>query len=116
MKILVVEDNTILRRNISRSLKLAGHIVHGAASGGAARHVLAREDIGMICLDLDLPDCHGLDLFEEVQALRPETQFIVITGTGGDDDRRRARDLGAKGFLSKPFALSKIHSLLADVH
>jgi DNA-binding response OmpR family regulator len=111
--ILVVEDNEILARSISRCLCRLGHQAQSVTTLAAARRVLREQKVKAICLDLQLPDGSGLDLLEhDLRPACPVMPAVIVTGAGSDADRARAARHGALAFLTKPFALSELGSIL----
>ncbi len=108
MAVLVVEDNVILAKNIARGLKQRKLDCVSVASGQAAMDYLAVGQVSAMCLDIDLPDCNGLDLLESIKADYEHVPVLIMTGTGGPSERLRANTLGAVAFLFKPFVLSDL--------
>jgi two-component system, OmpR family, response regulator len=109
MTILIVEDNLILAKNIARRLRQCGHLTRVAANALELREAIEDSAVSGVCLDLQLPDGNGLDILE--REIRPRYQtmpVLIMTGTGTDDDRDRAKQSGVTAFLIKPFALSEI--------
>jgi DNA-binding NtrC family response regulator len=110
--ILVVEDNEALARSISRCLQRRGHQPQSVATLAAARQLLQERQVLAVCLDLDLPDGSGLDLLEhDLRPSHPAMPAVVVTGSGSDADRARAKRFGALAFLIKPFALADLGSI-----
>ncbi len=112
MVVLVVEDNVILAKNIARGLKQRKLECVSVASGKAAMDYLAVEQISAMCLDIDLPDCNGLDLLKTINANFEHVPVLIMTGNGGPPERLRASTLGAAAFFYKPFVLSDLLELL----
>jgi DNA-binding response OmpR family regulator len=115
--ILIAEDNAILARSIARRLAQCGVASEVVGSVAALRRVIHQQQISALCLDLQLPDGDGLDALETVvRPLRAALRVVVVTGTGTDEDRRRALRNGAVGFLIKPFPLQELMDLLLPEH
>jgi DNA-binding response OmpR family regulator len=115
MSILVVDDNNLLLSKIVRSLVLADHLVRSATSLTEARAAIARQQPRVLCLDLQLPDGNGLDWLQELRANGLTMPVVVISGCHSEENRLRAEQLGAAGFLAKPFSLESLHRLLDDL-
>lgn len=115
MSILVVDDNTMLLSKIVRSLSLANREIRTATSLAQARAMLREQTPSVLCLDLQLPDGSGLDLLAELRQAGQDLPVVVISGHHSAENRVRAERLGAAGFLAKPFALSELHRLLAEI-
>ena len=113
IRVLVVDDEATLRKNIARSLRRAGFEVITAADGAGARQALDSSDVDVLCLDIHLPDEDGLDLLEEVRQTFPGIPAIVMSGAANPEHRPRALRLGVEEFLSKPFRLAELKALVA---
>lgn len=112
MSILVVDDNTMLLRKIVRSFAIANHQVHSASSIKQACEMLKQHTPQVMCLDIQLPDGNGLDLLDELRRDGSDIPVVIISGHNSAENRVRAAQLGAAGFIAKPFALSGLHALL----
>lgn len=114
MSVLVVDDDPTLLKNIARSLRRNGFCVLTAVSGKEVEQAVSQGAIDAICLDISLPDCNGLDLLEELREARPELVAIIISGADTAENRSRAKLLGAKAFLPKPFSLATLNQMLHE--
>lgn len=103
--LLIVDDSRMVRKIISVSLKGEQHIkLYEAASGLDALDKLMEADIDLIFTDINMPNMDGLEFIKrckEDDSLK-EIPIIVITTEDGVEDRERAIELGASGFVSKP--------------
>jgi DNA-binding response OmpR family regulator len=103
--ILVVEDEDYLRGLIRLALERAGYRVDDVADGEAALEAVARQRPDLILLDVDLP---GIDGFAVCQRLKadPSTAgicILMLTAMAEDADRQRGLQVGADGYVAKPF-------------
>jgi DNA-binding response OmpR family regulator len=103
--ILIVEDERLLHKAMAITLRREGYEVEGAMSGADAWEILNLSSIDLLILDIGLPDYDGLDLLSEIRLIYPALQAIVMTAFDGPGIERRAIDLGATAFLTKPVAL-----------
>jgi two-component system repressor protein LuxO len=102
-RILIVEDTPSLALAYARQLEAAGHQAHVADTGAAMRAlVMSGVTFDVILLDLQLPDCDGLELLAGMTAITEVTKVIVITADGSIDRAIQATRLGAYDFLVKP--------------
>jgi signal transduction histidine kinase/ActR/RegA family two-component response regulator len=106
--ILVVEDEAINRFYLVRILAERGWSVESAASGEEAVELAGREGCAMVLMDLSLPGIDGAEAARRIRnragdAGREVVPIIALTAHAGEEDRRRCRAAGMKGFLSKPF-------------
>jgi predicted glycosyltransferase len=104
-QVLIVDDQQIFARNVIAHLRSAGFTPHMASHAEQARELLGGGKFDAMCLDLNLPDGHGLDLLARVRRSRPDLPVLVMSGEDSKSNRRRATELGAAEFLIKPFAL-----------
>ncbi|MHC4923294.1 MAG: sigma-54-dependent transcriptional regulator [Planctomycetota bacterium] len=101
-RILIVEDEKLLRWSIRDRLQEEGHVVIEAADGAAALPLLRRGDLDLALLDLQLPDTTGLKLLEEARAADPSLPCMLITAFASVDSAVSAMKLGAYDYLGKP--------------
>lgn len=110
MRILVVEDDAVLREVMLRSLCDAGHRVDTAATAADARHLWRVQPFDVVLLDLNLPDGSGLNVLRDARARNDRTPVLVLTARNRTDERIAGLDAGADDYLVKPFALDELHA------
>lgn len=103
--VLVVEDESVLSRNIARRLNRDGLEVVTAPNRASAMKVFLEKNVDILCLDVELPDGDGLDLLAEFRRTRPDLPAIVITAFTNSSIRNRAAELGVLNYITKPFSL-----------
>jgi len=108
MKILVVEDETLILAFLERGLTAEGHAVDTASRGeeGLDRVRDGRPDV--VVLDVMLPGIDGFDVLAAIRAMDPALPVIMLTARGEIADRVRGLDLGATDYLVKPFAFAEL--------
>jgi two-component system, cell cycle response regulator CpdR len=115
-KILVAEDEAVLRSQIMRALMADGHDAVGTADGGEALEVLARENGGfdLLLTDIKMPVMDGIALALVVARDYPRPVILLMTGYA--DQRERAHGLEAliAGVLTKPFVLADLREAIAQ--
>ena len=84
MKTLIVEDSTTLCAIYAQYLDGSGLEVDSVETLSAARESLAKADVQLVLLDIELPDGNGLDLIDDLQQLSPQPAIVVMTGHGAD--------------------------------
>ena len=106
-RILLVEDDDLLREIIAESLRIssAGCTVHAVSDGAHAMEQLGRQSFDLIITDLCLPEVDGLAVLSFLRERRIATPSIVITGQGTAGLEALVRSLGARVFFHKPFDL-----------
>ncbi len=102
LSILIVEDETLLRKQIAAHLDKLGADVTGADTVQAAKRFIAQLDFDFALLDVNLPDGRGTELLKE-KAFPPGTSVVVMTAEGGVGGAVEAMRLGAVDYLVKPF-------------
>jgi CheY-like chemotaxis protein len=109
-KILIVEDENILRENISEMLHFKGFNTMQAANGQEALEKLQDEIPDLIICDLMMPVMNGYCLLQRVKASPSlaHIPFIILTAFNKIDDKKRCDELGADWFLTKPFTLKEL--------
>jgi len=114
-KILLVDDEDLVRNYVRRALSSRGWEVVEAVNGVAALEALrAGEFDAMIC-DLKMPDLRGEEVIKEAAASRPGMKIIVITGSVSDVSSLVEPGIAASGFLLKPFGIDEIRDLAEKV-
>ena len=109
--ILVVEDDDAIAAGLVRVLDSHGYQVRCVGAGRAAL-AAATADIGLVLLDLGLPDIDGIDVCRRLRASRPELAILILTARDEQLDIVAGLDAGADDYLVKPF---KLPELLARV-
>jgi DNA-binding response OmpR family regulator len=116
-RILVVEDTSALAQGLRSVLQLNGHVVRIEASGQSGLDAARADQPDLMLLDLMLPDLHGYDILRILRGEGYEMPVLVLTASGSEA-RQQSFDLGANGFLSKPFQLGQllgeVETLLRD--
>ncbi len=103
--LLIVDDSRMVRKIISVSLKGEKHFqLYEAASGLEALDKLLETSIDLIFTDINMPNMDGLEFIKRCKEdeMLKNIPIIVITTEDGIEDRQRAMELGAAGFVSKP--------------
>ena len=102
-RILVVDDEEIVREVLHDLLSRAGHEVEVVPSAEEALELLTRRSFHLILLDFMLPGMGGFEALSRVRQAYPEQQVIIITAFGSIENAVQAMRLGAYDYLSKPF-------------
>jgi DNA-binding NtrC family response regulator len=114
LRVLVVEDELLIRWSIAETLAHAGHVVIEAEDGAAAVRALtdAAETVDAVVLDLRLPDSNDLRLLATIRRLSPASTVILMTAFGTEEVANGALALGAYQVIHKPFDMHDLEPLL----
>ncbi|MEW5805876.1 MAG: response regulator, partial [Acidobacteriota bacterium] len=102
-KILVVDDDRLLRTMVREILSRRGHSVEEAENAHKALALLQKENFPIIILDIMMPEITGIELMEEIRKIDPNVLIIIITAYATMDLAIDALKKGAYDFLKKPF-------------
>jgi DNA-binding response OmpR family regulator len=108
MKILVVEDEPLLRDGLLDLLQGAGYAVEVAADGATAAQRGLDPAIELIVLDLMLPKLGGLEVCQRVRKARPCLPILMLTARGAEDDKVLGLKVGADDYVTKPFGAREL--------
>jgi DNA-binding NtrC family response regulator len=116
LRVLVVEDELLIRWSIAETLAHAGHTVIESEDGVTAILAVknAAEAIDAVVLDYRLPDSNDLTLLGTIRRLSPESAVVLMTAFGTPEVTKGALDLGAYRVLHKPFEMGDLESLLRE--
>jgi two-component system OmpR family response regulator len=112
MRILLVEDDAVLRDVMLRSLGDAGHRVDVAPTAQEAGRLWREQRFDAVLLDLNLPDGSGLVPLREARGRDDRTPVLVLTARNRTDERIAGLDAGADDYLGKPFDLGEVEARL----
>jgi CheY-like chemotaxis protein len=119
--ILIVDDEPdiadLFRQRFRREVRQGQYVLHFADSGEEALRRLAEihPELIVILSDINMPGMDGLELLREVRRLRPELPVLMVTAYGDDERRRRADELGAADFLTKPVDFDQLKQQLVQL-
>jgi DNA-binding NtrC family response regulator len=111
-KVLLVEDETIVRESLRDWLIEDGYDVECVDTGEDALERIKQEEFGVIVLDLRLPGIDGLQVFEQAKELKPKTKGVIITAYPSKETLDKARKLGLVDYLVKPFKIGDLEKLI----
>lgn len=115
MKILLIEDDPDLRRNVRQYLSMEGHVVEAASDFGTAIQKVEIYDYDCLLVDITLPGGTGLEIVRQIKKAKPETGVIIISARNAIDDKVAGLELGADDYLAKPFHLSELNARIKSL-
>ena len=104
--ILIAEDEPSILESLDFILRRAGYSIGAVTDGDAVLDAVRRLSPRMVVLDVMLPKRSGFDVLKQIRAnaeLRA-MPVLILTAKGQQQDRRTAEELGADGFVTKPYA------------
>ncbi|HKB82795.1 MAG TPA: response regulator [Burkholderiales bacterium] len=108
MRLLLVEDDTMIGNSVQQGLRQDGYSVDWVQDGRAAELALGNEVYDLMLLDLTLPKKNGSDVLRSLRALGNFIPVLVLTARDAVAERVKALDGGADDFLTKPFDLDEL--------
>lgn len=112
-KILVVDDDSTVRKSLAKVLQRYDHLVITAQTKSEAESIISSQlKINLAIVDLRLPDGSGLDLLTEIKKTQPDCEVIILTGHGTIELALTAARSGVFQFMTKPFDLPEMTTLI----
>jgi two-component system chemotaxis response regulator CheY len=120
IKALIVDDSSVMRKIIERSLRQAGielSEVFEAANGVEALAALGRTKVDLILSDINMPIMDGLEFVRQLQGVAEAKNIpvVMITTEGSETNVMQALSLGAKGYIRKPFTSDQVKEYVLPV-
>jgi DNA-binding response OmpR family regulator len=108
VRILVVEDEAVLREGLVDLLETAGHRVDAAEDGEKGLALGSEPGVEMVLLDLMLPRLNGIEVCRRLRELRPGLPILILTARGAEDDKVSGLGAGADDYVTKPFGTREL--------
>lgn len=108
MKVLVAEDDALIRRAITEVLQDEGYDVLETADGESALEAFRMEQPDFLCLDIMMPAVNGFDVCRLIRGEDPEVPIIFISAKSEEIDKVVGLELGADDFIMKPFGVKEL--------
>ena len=111
--ILVVDDEPTIRMLVAASLDGNGYRILEAADGTEALDLARREQLDLVLLDIAIPGVDGFEVCRRLKAeVAPHMPVLLLTGFDQQSHRERASQVGADGFVAKPFSPAALVTLI----
>ncbi len=107
-RVLIVDDEAVLRGNLVRYLTRAGHDALGVDCAERALEALEEREYAVVITDIKMPGMGGIELLERIAADYPETLVLVITAYASLESALRALRSGAQDYILKPLSLDEV--------
>lgn len=112
MRVLLVEDDSLLGEGVELGLRKAGYAVDWVQNGELAETALVSEEYDLMVLDLGLPRKSGIEVLKDLRATGNKIPVLILTAMAGVEHRVVGLDAGADDYLTKPFDLSELYARL----
>jgi response regulator RpfG family c-di-GMP phosphodiesterase len=107
-RILIVDDEEPIRYMLCQILDMGGYSYSAASDSREARAILNGQDFELVLCDVNMPGESGMDFIKFISAAYPETAIIMVTGQDDPELAESALDMGAYGYMIKPFKVSEL--------
>jgi DNA-binding NtrC family response regulator len=116
LRVLIVEDEGLIRWAVAEALKQAGHTVTESWDAATAMRALTESRVPMdvVLLDFRLPDSNDLRLLAAIRRQAPSSAVVMMTAHGTPETVAAAVALGVHAVIAKPFDLNRVGTVLAD--
>jgi DNA-binding response OmpR family regulator len=115
LKILVIEDESLLAESITAYLKMNGYLCEIANNYIHAEDRIACSEYDCILVDIGLPDGNGLELIKMLKKIKSNVGILIITAKNSIEDKITGLELGADDYLTKPFHLSELNARIKSI-
>jgi len=108
MRLLVVEDENLLRAQLHQGLTKEGYVVDQAEDGKSGLYYATEYNYDAALIDLGLPEIDGISLIEQIRSQGKEFPILILTARGDWQDKVAGLDAGADDYVVKPFQMEEI--------
>jgi len=114
-KILVIDDEDIVRLSCSRSLVPQGYELKMAKNGPEGLKMLEEETFDLVLTDLKMPNMDGIEVLGTIKEKWPKTDVVIVTGYQTVETAVKAIKIGAFDYVEKPFTPDSLLATVANV-
>lgn len=115
MKILLLEDDTLLSEVITEQLEYYHYQITPAFTGSEAEEIFYKEQFDLLLLDVNVPGISGFEFLEEIRQLGKHTPAIFITSMNTPADLLKGFEIGANDYLKKPFDMVELIARIENI-
>jgi two-component system, OmpR family, KDP operon response regulator KdpE len=110
--VLIVEDDTALRRSLRSTLGMVGFDIGEACNGEEALQRLRMVDYDAVLLDINMPGVGGMETCSRMRRIFSRLPILMLTVRGSEDDKVQALESGADDYITKPFQMRELTARL----
>jgi DNA-binding response OmpR family regulator len=108
MKVLIAEDDELIRKGLVDLLQSEGYQTVSAPDGGRTLETFRKEAPDIVCLDIMMPEISGYDVCREIRRQNPTVPILFISAKSEEFDKVLGLELGADDFITKPFGVREV--------
>ena len=107
-KVLLIDDEELIRRRLSEILTMEGYEVSVAENGEAGLEIFKKENPEIVVVDIKMPGMNGIEVLRQVKEISSQTEVVIITGHGGTETAVQALRGGAYDYITKPISIDEL--------
>jgi len=117
LKVLIVDDSLIMRRNIKKYLTSLGHDIIGEAKNANEALEFCKENKpNLITMDISMPGMSGIEVINKIRNISQYFSIIMITSYGNNSIVKSALQEGAQGYILKPVTAEKLYESISKIY
>ena len=116
IRVLIVDDETAIRRALRPPLAELGFQVTEASRGEEALQLLHSNPIDVVLLDINMPGIGGIETLRRIRAITPRLPVLMVTVRDGEEGKVEALELGADDYITKPFSTRELIARIRTAH
>jgi two-component system, OmpR family, KDP operon response regulator KdpE len=116
IRILIVDDEAVIRRALRPPLVELGFQVHEASRGEEALQVLHSTPVDVVLLDINMPGMGGIETLRRIRSFAPRLPVLIVTVREGEEEKVEALELGADDYVTKPFSTRELIARIRTAH
>ncbi|MGB6193541.1 MAG: response regulator transcription factor [Terracidiphilus sp.] len=116
IRVLIVDDESAIRRAIRPPLAELGFQVSEASRGEEALQFLHSTPVDVVLLDVNMPGIGGIETLRRIRALAPRLPVLMVTVRDGEEEKVEALELGADDYVTKPFSIRELVARIRTAH
>ena len=115
MKLLLVEDEAMLSKSVSKGLRLLGYAIDCAFDGEEALELYALNEYDLMILDLNLPKLDGIEVLKRIREKDQDFRILILSARNSLEDKINGLDSGSNDYLTKPFDFMELEARIRNL-